>query len=222
MDRPVLVSGLYAGLAAGLILALLIATQITPLILQAEKYETGVLRDAETGRTAGNVIGTVLLGSIYGLVLAILFNFISFAGNVRWRLAPVIGVGGWIVVNLIPSLLANPPMPPGVESLLPVSTRQFWWSALIFFEFIGLGAGYYVFKSIKAGGIVRWAASIATFLGVIIIPVLLKPAENYAPTDVPAELISRFQLLSSLSMLAFWLVMGGVFVFTLRILRKGD
>src|SRR3990172_7394279 len=125
-----LVGGLVPGLAAGLILGLLVLTFLTPLILSAEKYEDhpGKQIAGSSGqRNIGTVLGAIIVGSAYGLILASAYELTAKKPPLR----PIIrglkfGLLGYFIVFFIPSL-AFLPNPPGVEAQALPAVRQTWW-----------------------------------------------------------------------------------------------
>ncbi len=207
-------SGLIAGLIAGLILGLLTIAFIAPLVILSEEFES----DPETAagfpvnqRNVFTVIGTIVLGTVYGLILSAVFNLTGRRGRKRFALRGLgFGLLAYLIVSFIPSL-AFPPNPPGVEAQASVAVRQGWWLGIIGFEVAGLFAYALTFRHLRTRGKTRARlAGLAAFAGTTSIPFLVGPANKLGEVLVPAQLILDFQLASSAVFLIFWLTLGSL------------
>lgn len=205
--KSLLASGLYAGIIAGVVLGLLALLLVAPLIAKAEKYEAA--GETGQGRAMGAMLGSVILGSVFGLMLALMFSYLGGRGSLAWPYAGLLaGFGGWLLINLIPAG-AYPPNPPGLESLVPVSVRQFWWSVLILCEVIGVIVAAIVLRRSKMiSKIGKVLPAFVILAAAVAVPLAYHVPDRPAPTKVPPDLIVHFRLVSLGTMLIFWLVLG--------------
>lgn len=162
MVRRLLVSGLFAGFAAGLVAAALVQLFVTPVLLEAELYETGELvhfggsggtalehdhdshehsdGHGESGDRALMSLGSAIATNIgYGLVLIALMAFaersekeISTRSGLLW------GAAGFVAVQLMPAF-GHPPELPG-NAAADLAGRQMWWALTVVASAIGIAA----------------------------------------------------------------------------------
>ncbi len=184
MLKPLLTSALFAGLIAGLFAAGLQQAFLTPLIVEAELYETGTIihfggADAASGQgaEAGNaaaeapetapgdltrtlltVLMTVLTTCGFGLILVA-----GFALAERMRLARVdlragflFGLSAFAATQLMPSMGLSPELPGAAAGEL--SHRQIWWVATVAGTFVGIGLIAWGNTAAKIAGAVLIAA----------------------------------------------------------------
>lgn len=205
MLRPIILSALLAGLIAGLLSAGLQAAKVTPLILEAERYEAAAPGAAEADepwapadgleRAAYTVLSNVLAGIGFGLVITAGF---ALRGAVDWRRGVLWGLGGFAAVNLAPAL-GLPPEVPGMAGA-ELAARQTWW--LLTVALTGGGLALLAFAPRLA-----WkAAGVALVVAPHVIGAPHVAAEASA---VPAELAAAFVATTLVVNGLFWLVLGG-------------
>lgn len=212
--------GLIAGLIAGFFLGLLIYNVSGPLIKSAERYEAQGAGSQEAGahgdrepsgeaRAAATILGTVILSTVYGLVLSIAFNLTGKENHGRFALRGLgFGLVAFVVVTLVPAL-AFPLNPPGVEAVASASVRQAWWAAIIFAEIVGLLGYRAVLRRWgtenklrgHVGGVVVFAACAA-------LPFLAGVPGELKEVLVPASLLRTFRLTSLANLFLFWAALG--------------
>lgn len=213
-----LIAGLYAGLIAGLVLGLLVLALSRPLINRAEKYEANmakanheVVASPAVSYKVKNfftLLGSVVLGGVLGLIMGFILPFLPGDSQAWWRLGLAAGFSGWIILSLVP-LGAFPPNPPGIESIVPLVSRQIGWIANVLIGAVGVGLAWFTyFKLLKVKPVVRWLVPLVILAVAVALPSLLGVADKFAPTIVPAGLITEFRVTSLGSMLIFWLVLG--------------
>ena len=184
MLKPLLTSALFAGLIAGLFAAGLQQAFLTPLIVEAELYETGTIihfggADAASGQgaEAGNaaaeapetgggdltrtlltVLMTVLTTCGFGLILVA-----GFAMAERFRLTRIdlrsgllFGLAAFTAIQLLPSMGLSPELPGAAAAEL--SQRQLWWLFTVAGTLAGIALLAWGNPAIKIVGAVLIAA----------------------------------------------------------------
>jgi cobalt transporter subunit CbtA len=153
MIGRLVLAALIAGLCAGLAMAVIQHVRLTPLILQAEKFETaGLAHDHGNAqasehehaegwkpmdgweRTLSSSVSTMLAGVGFALLLAAISMFsgipISRSNCLIW------GLCGFIAVRLAPAAGLPPELPgmPAADLML----RQAWWAGTAIATSFGL------------------------------------------------------------------------------------
>jgi len=211
-------SGLFGGTVAGIMLGLLILLLVTPLIIKAEKFEHAAghvehkhasfktVEQVKEGQEhhSGTVVGSILLGLIYGLIVTLIFWWFS-SSELTFVKGLKLGLVGFLVAYLIPSFLVFPPNPPGVETKASVIVRQSWWLAVIGVELLVL----WFYRWFKQQFSIRQAYLFAAvaFAFVALSFSYLAP-NTLAKLSVPHTLLLNFRLVSLLVMFIFWLTLG--------------
>lgn len=157
MLKKMLASALFAGLATGVIAAVMHVSLLVPLIVEAEKYETGVLvhfgqnapRDAAVTAGAQPSVtdtslwnreknplhrGILTVGAElvtytgFALLLVALFGVAEkFGHSVTARQGLLWGLAGFISLHVAPAV-GLPPETPGIPAAA-IAARQAWWLA---------------------------------------------------------------------------------------------
>ncbi len=213
MLRRVLLTALTAGLLAGLFVSVIHSLRVTPLILEAELYETqappapGDAPDTDEAawapedgaeRAAYTVLADLLSGVGFALLLAA--GFALHGGPVDTRAGILWGLGGFVAFAFAPAF-GLPPEPPGVAAA-ELSARQAWWLAT---------------AVATAGGLALMVFANNTVVRVAGLTVLIAPhligAPHLGPVEagaLPAELAGRFVAASLVTSALFWVVLGGL------------
>jgi predicted cobalt transporter CbtA len=217
-------SGLFGGTVAGILLGLLILLLVTPLIVKAEKFEhaAGLVKDEHASlktveqvkegqeHHSGTVVGSILLGLIYGLIVTLIFWWFS-GSELTFAKGLKLGLIGFLVTYLIPSFFVFPPNPPGVETKASVAVRQSWWLAVIGVELLVL----WFYRWFKQQFSISKAYLFAAVSFVLIAWSFSYLAPNtLAKLAVPESLLLNFRLASLLVMFIFWLTLGLLTGFT--------
>ncbi len=214
--RELIVPALIAGLVSGLVLSALTLPWATPLILEAETYETAMEpsghhhgdetaahHGAEWGAPEGSlerlfytVVADILMGIGYALILG---AFMALAGvHGAWR-GLLWGGAGFLAFYLLPAL-GLPPELPGTQSA-ELGMRQAWWLLTVICSAAGL--------ALLAFG-PGWGAKLLG-AGLLLLPHLIgAPQPEVHHSVVPHELLQRFWAASSVTNLAFWLTLGAL------------
>jgi predicted cobalt transporter CbtA len=202
--RVALVAGL-AGSVAALVFDLLVAEGVIDRAIAAEEgrshtHALGVPEPfSRTGQRGGLVAGELMLGLGFGLLLAGALTFLTpLASSARRLWLLVVGTAVWAIV-VVPNA-AYPPLPPGVESALPVGDRQLLWLAA---AAVGLAA---FAASAWAWSDGRRAAAVALLVVPTVLAALLLPDQRAAATD--GSLLLEFRAAAVVSQILFWSVLA--------------
>ncbi len=199
--RDLITAAVAAGVVTGLLYSLATLWLSTPVIFSAEVVELGdaALVDKGLGRTLWTVVGGVAFATALSLVFT---PMVRALGQAYWRnAATVAGVAmvGWLIVTG----KFFPLSPPGVEHLQAVTVRQGGWLVTLLGFVCVMGLGLAVYRLVKKqpiGGmlpavLVVCMAFVLAGLAVLGNPGLLGQTE---PTEVPAQVIARFELMGML------------------------
>jgi cobalt transporter subunit CbtA len=214
MIGRVLLAALLAGIAAGLIMASIQHVRLTPLILEAEQYETmghthgegeataehshddeGWMPADGWQRTLATTATAMMTGAGFAIVLA---GVILLAGaSINRRNGAIWGLCGFLAVSLAPSA-GLPPELPGMPAG-DLIARQIWWLATL----SAPGLGLYLIAFRKEG----WAIMTAAVL--IALPhVFGAPAAATHETAVPAGLAAAFASNAIAANAVMWAFIG--------------
>ncbi len=210
-----------AGLLAAVLLTVLQTTKVYPLILAAEVYEndnaatTGVSQHEHKTNDAAvenhhdedswapadglerllfSFFSNALLSVGLALVLVAIF---ALRGVSNWRHGLIWGIGGFVAVQLAPSL-GLPPELPGLPAA-DIMARQVWWVGTVFATASGLAA---IFLTDK-----YWSRAAGVLL--IAVPHIIgAPHPSDIASSVPANLAAEFVSASLATNLVFWVALG--------------
>jgi cobalt transporter subunit CbtA len=212
MVRRIFASGVLAGLAAGGVAAALQAATTTPLILQAELFETAraaaghVHAAAEHAHAAaeGLTLARFALSSLATLIFGVGFALIlvalmALAGEpVDARRGALWGLAGFAAASLAPAL-GLPPELPG-SAAADLAARQAWWVATV--SCTGVGLWLILLK--------RRTWAIAAGAALLLLPHLWGAPEGQGAGTAPPELAARFAVLSLAVAALFWTLIGAL------------
>lgn len=222
MFKRLLVSGIFAGFATGLIAAALLQLFVTPVLLEAELYETGELvhfgganggtalehdhdshehAEGESGdRTLLSLGAAVATNMGYALVLVALMAFSERSGRkVTARSGLLWGIAGFVAFQMMPAI-GHPPELPG-NAASDLQGRQIWWAMTALASCIGIACIAFG----KNWGV--WAAGIAALL----VPHIIGAPHPTALTGpTPPEIAALFAARSLGIGLVIWIILGGL------------
>lgn len=224
MLKSLILSAAAAGVAAGLVTAALQHVTTTPIIIEAERYESGVgahdhaafaVEAQDSGvvtstqgeeaaawaptdgieRTVYTSLATAVIG--VGFALVLLGAMVLAGVPIGARTGLAFGAAGFAAVALAPALGLPPEMPGSAAADL--AGRQLWW----FFA-----------AAATAGGIA--ALLLATHVAIRIAGVVLialphivgAPHPDAYASTAPAELAAHFAAASLAVTAVFWAVLG--------------
>lgn len=196
-----------AGILAGLAVSGLQSISVTPLILEAETYETAAAHDhgADMGgkvwtpeegpeRVLFTVIANCLVGVGFGLLLT---AGLTLAGHTGWRHGLFWGLAGFAAFILAPNLGLAPSL-PGMEEA-DLHARQLWWLLATSATAVGLAL---IFMA-------RRAALVLLGVGLLALPhVVGAPLSGHGHGGVPAALVAEFGRATLVANMVFWIVLG--------------
>lgn len=215
MLARVLFAVLFCGVTAGLVMGVIQHVRLTPLILEAEKFELAEPHDHTTGtgaqthehdagewgpsdgweRTKFTFLASMLTGTGFAALLASLALLLGSPLNRQngW----IWGMCGFMAVSLAPAAGLSPEL-PGMPTG-DLAGRQFWWVGTI----AATAAALWLLAFAKQPW--RYVAVAALLLLPHIIGAPLPEQHNSA---VPAVLASNFVSLSFMANAVMWLVIG--------------
>lgn len=214
MFRRIVFSACLAGLVAGLVLTGVQMIRVTPIILQAETYESSAApaahtHDAHDGhahsheawapadgleRTMWTASSNVLSAIGFALVLAAIY---SLRRGVTWWQGMLWGVGGFVVFFVNPALGLVPEIPGAASAEL--SQRQTWWLLTVL---------------CSAGGLVLvvlnrvWAWKLLGVVLLLVPYVIGAPQPEVHGGSAPEALADAFVTAATLANGVFWVVLG--------------
>lgn len=230
MLRDTFLAAALSGLFAALMLTLVQAVWVTPLIMEAETYESAgdaiasTAHGAESHAAAGHDHGggvewspadgwertTFTLGA--NLVMGLGYSLLLMGVYLLWRQpdglwsGAAFGLAGFIVFFASPSLGLPPELPGTVAA--PVSERQLWWAMTA----LATGGALLLFFS----GTFSWLKTLAG------VALLLAPHFVPAPEPemhgglAPETLQHRFVIATTLANAAFWVLLGAASSYAFR------
>jgi len=212
MIGRVLLAALLAGIAAGFLMGAIQHVRITPLILEAEKYEHAGGHDHGAGatetthaeawvpqdgleRTLYTTLASIVAGAGFAALLAgvsvLLGVPVTARNGILW------GLAGFLAVSLAPAA-GLPPELPGMPAA-DLLTRQIWWVATIVATAVGIGL-----FSLRDEA---WAKIAAIVL--IALPHLIGAPEPVSQeSGVPPTLSAAFAANSLAAAAIFWCAIG--------------
>lgn len=218
MLQRLLLSGVLSGLIVGVFVTLIHLAMVTPIILEAETYETKSEAPAaahehgagtaahshdteawtpEDGweRSLYTLAADLIMGVGFALLLASGFTLsgqdISARAGVLW------GAAGYLAFSFLPALGLPPELPAAAAADL--AARQIWW--------IGAAAASVGGLALLAYG-KRWMQGVGLVL--LILPHII--GAPHAPAgeagSVPPELAAHFVVMTMFMNAAMWIALG--------------
>lgn len=154
----------------------------------------------------------ILVAAAFSMILLAamaLHNFKSTRPPVNWRSGFVWGAALLLSVYISPVMLGLRPEIPGTLAQ-SLSDRQTWWVVCVVFTLIGLVILYYAHSWMKILGPVLIA--LPHILSIFVSSPQLHGYVNTDPAAVAAldALTTRFSVLTSIGMVIFFLILGGL------------
>ncbi|NJD78439.1 MAG: CbtA family protein [Candidatus Methanoperedens sp.] len=210
----ILKAGIVTGIAAGAILGGLLFLFLTPIILEAETYEVQIPDSHPL--IPRNIIhfwtfaGAIMLGILYSIIFTFVYTIVQHripVKNTQFR-GLILALNGFLVAVLVPSLYL-PPNPPGIETSLPVMTRQSIFFAIIITGILASIAFWMIYSRLsrKHNSMTGLSIGAVVFVAIIITAFLLVPSNSNLPS-IPSDLLWKYRVESLGAMFAFWAIMG--------------
>ena len=164
----------------------------------------------------GMVVGELVLGAGLGLLLAgaALVAGPRFLGAPRRAWLGLVAAGAWAFLVL--PAIAYPALPPGVESSLPIDTRQLSYLALVGAG--ALGAVLARLARLRFDGRVRPVSAFVAFALTAVLAVSLLPSEHVL-TQVDSGLLLRFRATAVGGQAVLWALTGIAGLWLLGMMR---
>ncbi|MEX1176887.1 MAG: CbtA family protein [Nitriliruptor sp.] len=154
-------------------------------------------------------VATAIVGAAFGGLFGVAFALIRRSMRERddWRASLKLGAVAWVVMALVPLLVA-PPNPPGVGDAAAVGARSSWYLAAIVLS-VGVAAALWALaRRLRATGlrdaprqVVVGGLGLVAFGALVL--VLPAPA-GAAGSGFPAELLWQFRLASFATQTLLW------------------
>jgi len=210
----ILKAGIVTGIAAGASLGVLLLLFLTPIIMEAETYEVQVPDFHPL--ISRNIVhfwtfaGAVMLGILYSVIFTFVYTIVQHripVGDAQFR-GLILALNGFLVAVFVPSLWL-PPNPPGIETSLPVMTRQSIFFALIIAGILASIVFWMIYSRLSLKYNPLSGVSIGAFVFVVVIvTVFLLLPSNSNISLIPSDLLWKYRVESLGAMFAFWGVMG--------------
>ncbi|MCE2509573.1 MAG: CbtA family protein [Alphaproteobacteria bacterium] len=193
---------LLAGIIGGSVLSAVQLPFVTPLILEAERYEeTGTQNHAheegEASAPSQRTFLTLAANFLTAIAFALLLNAgLGLAGESGWRAGLLWGLGGFTAFSLAPSV-GLPPELPGTPAG-DLFERQVWW----FGTAAATGAALFLFG--------RFRKPLWVLLGVVLValPHAIGAPDARGPGTAPDSLARTFVAMTLFANLLFWVTLG--------------
>lgn len=219
--RALLVRGLIAGLIAGVAAAVFAYLVAEPSVDAAIGFEQAHSHDHEVelvsrgvqstlGLLVANVGIGVALGGLFAVAFALVYGRFGLAGP-RTH-AALLGVGGFVVVSVVP-FLKYPANPPGVGSAGTIGSRTDLYFSYLGISVIAGGLALYGARVLadRVGGWLAGAAGVAGYVVVMAVCGALMPAVNEVPDHFPASVLWEFRVSSLGTLVVLWAVVAVAF-----------
>jgi cobalt transporter subunit CbtA len=224
----IIYSAILIGIVTGVVLSCLQVINLNPIIVAAESFEVdaggaGSAAGDHSGdshehshdewapadgleRTAYTFLANVLASTGFAaILLAMMAQFwLARERNISWSQGLLWGLAGYLAVFVAPAFGLPPEIPGAVAA--PVEHRQLWWALTVLSVSIGLGLLAFAATKFKALGLLLLA-----------LPYVIGAPHNQGPmfqhADPAAlaaltELHQRFVVISGITNLVFWLLLG--------------
>ncbi len=210
----ILKAGIVTGIAAGATLGGLLLLFLTPIILEAETYEVQIPDSHPL--ISRNIVhfwtfaGAIMLGILYSIIFTFVYTMVQHripVKNAQFK-GLILALNGFLVAVLVPSLYL-PPNPPGIETSLPVMTRQSIFFAIIIAGILASIAFWIIYSRLSSeyNPILGLSTGAFVFVAIIITAFVLAPSNSNIPL-IPSDLLWRYRVESLGAMFAFWAIMG--------------
>ncbi len=218
--RTILITALLAGVMTGVLFTAIQQFQVTPLIIEAEAYESpsndhshatknehahesDVTDHGSDSRLLLSLLANILAGIGFALVV---ISCIVFTDHKGWRKGILWGTAGFLVFFVAPSLGLSPKLPGG-SGAPPLLHQQLWWVST---------------AAATAAGLAMLVFSRTTLLRgigllLLFIPHLIgAPQSEQLVASAPQNLLQQFIISTTIVNALFWLFLGAVSGFLLR------
>jgi predicted cobalt transporter CbtA len=213
-----LISGAIAGTVFGLINLVLvepyldkaIGVEVQNSINAGEEVNLEEHVSYRFWQKSGEVAAGTILGMTFGSLLGIVFVFgkkIISGSNIKKAL--VLSGIIWLVIFIIPTI-KYPASPPTVGDPDTIYYRQFLFISLILISgFTALGVSI-IYTKIKSKVSIKFLM-VSIIYTIVMIGVFIVIPPNPDMITAPTDLINGFRIMSMLTMMIFWIILGLTF-----------
>lgn len=163
------------------------------------------------GQRAGLPLATTLygafLGGLFACAFAVARGRVGAASD--WQLSTRLAAALFAALVLIP-FLKYPANPPAVGDPATIGQRTAAYLVLLAACLLALLAGVRAARAVRADA-APWARPLvagATFLGTVVLAMVLLPAAEAVPASFPSDLLWEFRLTSLGTQLVLWATLG--------------
>jgi len=224
----IIYSAILIGIVTGVVLSCLQVINLNPIIVAAESFEVdaggaGNAADDHSGhshehshddwapadgleRTTYTFLANVLASTGFAaILLAMMAQFwLARERNISWSQGLLWGLAGYLAVFVAPAFGLPPEIPGAVAA--PVEHRQLWWALTVLSVSVGLGLLAFAAIKFKALGLLLLALPYVIGAPHSQGPMFQHP--DPAALAELAELHQRFVVISGITNLVFWLLLG--------------
>ncbi|TGK38733.1 CbtA family protein [Leptospira andrefontaineae] len=187
------------------------------------KVESSSTEEAESEnfwqkRNLGTVIGSILLGISFGVLVSIwiaLFppnGFLEYPSLSKAILLSIFfAVSGFLIFFGVPFLGLPPELPGRGSGAYDYPERQAWWYLSVGSSLIGVLGSRILLSYLKIHNLLKWTFAIITVLLFVGLPFYIgvpKISEDFA---APKQLRIQFEYVSLLTNLIFWYLLSSLF-----------
>jgi predicted cobalt transporter CbtA len=183
----ILKAGIFTGIIAGAVLGGLLLLFLTPLIMEAETYESQIPDFHPL--IPRNIVhfwtfaGAIMLGILYSIIFTFVYTMVQDripVKNTQFK-ALVLALNYFLVAVLVPSLYL-PPNPPGIETSLSVMARHSIFFVMIIAGILASIAFWIIYSCLsrKYNPMSGLSIGAFVFVSMIITAFLLVPSNSNA------------------------------------------
>ncbi|MGJ4746991.1 CbtA family protein [Leptospira sp. SA-E8] len=169
-------------------------------------------------RNLGTMIGSVLLGISFGVLISIWVIFFPPNGFLE---SPSLSqaivqsllftIGGFLIFFGIPFVGLPPELPGRASGAYDYPERQAWWYLCVGSSVVGVLVSRAYLTYLKIHNIIKWALAVITALFFVRLPFYLGAPELSKDFAAPEELRIQFEYVSFLTNLIFWFLLSSLF-----------
>lgn len=217
----VLWAAIIAGFISGLVVSAVQAVKVTPLILEAETYESGAEGHNHSDDGATDASGAehshgegawapqeglerYVFTTLANVLTSVGFALLLVAGytlsrrEVDWQKGLLWGAAGFAACALIPAVTLPPEVPGAAGAAVEI--RQLYWAGIAIVSALGIAC-----FALAKSPMVRIPGAL-----LVLGPIFLFPPHAEGHGTVPPELAAHFVTASLGTAAIFWLVLGAL------------
>lgn len=169
-------------------------------------------------RNLGTVIGSILLGISFGVLISIWIVFFPPNGFLESPslskaifLSIFFTVGGFLIFFGIPFLGLPPELPGRASGAYDYPERQAWWFLCVGSSLIGALGSRILLSYLNIHNLLKWTLALVTVLLFVGLPFYAGVPEISEDFAAPKELRIQFEYVTLLTNLIFWYLLSSLF-----------